>query len=89
MLAQGQASSAKRGRLAVVSSGLIFLKKRKKKINARKQYDLLALESDRFDFKSWIQIMRPWESVLVFHNLARLNYKLAVKNKQYTTYLSY
>ena len=31
MLAQGQASSAKRGGLAVVSSGLIFLKKKKKK----------------------------------------------------------
>ena len=30
MLAQGQASSAKRGGLAVVSSGLIFLKKKKK-----------------------------------------------------------
>ena len=29
MLAQGQSSSAKRGRLAVVSSGLIFLKKKK------------------------------------------------------------
>ena len=29
MLAQGQYSSAKRGRLAVVSSGLIFLKKKK------------------------------------------------------------
>ena len=33
MLAQGQASSAKRGGLAVVSSGLIFLKKIKIKIN--------------------------------------------------------
>ena len=31
MLAQGQASSAKRGGLAVVSSGLIFLKNKKKK----------------------------------------------------------
>ena len=30
MLAQGQASSAKRGGLSVVSSGLIFLKKKKK-----------------------------------------------------------
>ena len=30
MLAQGQASSAKRGGLAVVSSGLIFLKKKKR-----------------------------------------------------------
>ena len=30
MLAQGQSSSAKRGRLAVVSSGLIFLIKKKK-----------------------------------------------------------
>ena len=30
MLAQGQASSAKRGGLAVVSSGLIVLKKEKK-----------------------------------------------------------
>ena len=29
MLAQGKSSSAKRGRLAVVSSGLIFLKKQK------------------------------------------------------------
>ena len=29
MLAQGQASSAKRGGLAAVSSGLIFLKKKK------------------------------------------------------------
>ena len=29
MLAQGQSSSAKRGGLAVVSSGLIFLKKKK------------------------------------------------------------
>ena len=34
MLAQGQSPSAKRGGLAVVSSGLIFLKKKKeKKIN--------------------------------------------------------
>ena len=33
MLAQGQSSSAKRGGLAVVSSGLIFLKKKKKKVN--------------------------------------------------------
>ena len=31
MLAQGQSSSAKRGGLAVVSSGLIFLKTKKKK----------------------------------------------------------
>ena len=31
MLAQGQSSSAKRGGLAVVSSGLIFLKKKFKK----------------------------------------------------------
>ena len=30
MLAHGQCSSAKRGELAVVSSGLIFLKKKKK-----------------------------------------------------------
>ena len=30
MLAQGQSSSAKRGGLAAVSSGLIFLEKRKK-----------------------------------------------------------
>ena len=30
MLAQGQSSSAKKGGLAVVSSGLIFLKKKKK-----------------------------------------------------------
>ena len=33
MLAQGQPSSAKRGGLAVVSSGLIFLKKKKKEKN--------------------------------------------------------
>ena len=31
MLAQGQSSSAKRGGLAVASSGLIFLKRKKKK----------------------------------------------------------
>ena len=31
MLAQGQSSSAKRGRLAVVSSGLIFFKNKKKR----------------------------------------------------------
>ena len=31
MLAQGQSSSAKRGELALVSSGLIFLKKNKEK----------------------------------------------------------
>ena len=30
MLAQGQSSSAKRGGLAAVSSGLLFLKKKKK-----------------------------------------------------------
>ena len=30
MLAQGQSSSAKRGELAAVSSGLVFLKKKKK-----------------------------------------------------------
>ena len=35
-LAQGQASSAKRGRLAVVSSGLIFLKKKKQNTNNKK-----------------------------------------------------
>ena len=35
MLAQGQASSAKRGELAVVSSGLIFLKKKRPKQNLR------------------------------------------------------
>ena len=33
MLAQGQASSAKEGGLAVVSSGLIFLKKKEKERN--------------------------------------------------------
>ena len=33
MLAQGQASSAERGGLAVVTSGLIFLKKKKKLIS--------------------------------------------------------
>ena len=32
MLAQGQASSAKRGGLVAVSSGLIFLEKKKKRI---------------------------------------------------------
>ena len=31
MLAQGQSSSAKRGGLAIVSPGLIFLKKKKEK----------------------------------------------------------
>ena len=31
MLAQGQSSSAKRGELAAVSSGLIFLRKKKTK----------------------------------------------------------
>src|SRR3712207_6315402 len=35
MLAQGQSSSAKRGGLAVVSSGLIFLKKKKSKFIRR------------------------------------------------------
>ena len=36
MLAQGQASSAKRGGLAAVSSGLVFLKKKeKKKLNGK------------------------------------------------------
>ena len=35
MLAQGQASTAKRGGLAVVSSGLTFLKKKKKKFRER------------------------------------------------------
>ena len=34
MLTQGQAFSAKRGRLAVVNSGLIFLKKKKRKKSA-------------------------------------------------------
>ena len=34
MLAQGQSSSAKRGRLAAVSSGLIFLKRREKTTRA-------------------------------------------------------
>ena len=33
MLAQGQSSSAIRGGLAVVSSGLIFLKKKKKNVS--------------------------------------------------------
>ena len=33
MLAQGQSSSAKRGGLAEVSSGVIFLKKKKKKVS--------------------------------------------------------
>lgn len=47
------------------------------KINVTKWYDLVALESDRFDFKSWIQIMKPWKSVLAFHNLVCLDYKLA------------
>ena len=34
MLAEGQSSSAKRGGLAAVSSGLIFLEKKKKGIDA-------------------------------------------------------
>ena len=37
-LAQGPASSAKRGGLAVVSSGLIFLKKNKSKTSSSKKY---------------------------------------------------
>ena len=35
MLAQGQSSLAKRGGLAAISSGLIFLKKEKRKKNSR------------------------------------------------------
>ena len=42
MLAQGQASSAKRGGLAVVSSGLIFLKKEKKKGSIYIQFHYLT-----------------------------------------------
>ena len=38
MLAQGQSSSIKRGGLAVVSSGLIFLKKKKTQKNQGKWY---------------------------------------------------
>ena len=48
MLAQGQASSAKRGGLAVVSSGLIFLKKKKKEIEIETQRlsDWLQVETE-------------------------------------------
>ena len=46
MLAQGQSSSAKRGGLAVVSSGLTFLKKKGKK----KGFKLLM----RCDVPDWI-----------------------------------
>ena len=48
MLAQGQASSAKRGGLAVVSSGLIFLKKKKKLSLERFSEALSAFHSRKF-----------------------------------------
>lgn len=35
-------------------------------INAIMEHDLVASKSERLDFKSWIQIRRPWESVLAF-----------------------
>ena len=58
MFAQGQASSAKTGRLAVVSSRLIFLKKKEKKKRRRKGREKkeartdMASELDRSGFKS-------------------------------------
>ena len=44
MLAQGQSSSAKTGGLAVVSSGLIFLKKEKKAGLLSKRWQVECVE---------------------------------------------
>ena len=41
MLAQGQSSSAERGGLAAVSSGLIFLKKQRNKKNPVKMVNIM------------------------------------------------
>lgn len=51
-------------------------------INVIKRYDLAVSVSHRFDFKSWIQIMRPWKSGFAFHNLICLNNKLVTKNNE-------
>ena len=53
-LAQGQSSSAKRGGLAAVSSGLMFLKKKEKNEEEGLQSRLSA-------FKSWLCLTKLCE----------------------------
>ena len=55
MLAQGRSSSAKRGGLAAVSSGLIFLKKNKKK---ERKVRLVFIKSEH-----WLKILRTSDAV--------------------------
>ena len=50
MLAQGQSSSAKRGGLAEVSSGLIFLKKERKEKKEKKR--IFSATEQEFGMKS-------------------------------------
>ena len=64
MLAQGQPSSAKRGGLAVVSSGLIFLKK-KKKVNIvmspnQKLSSIKSGQLTRFPVLLIRRFVQPW-----------------------------
>ena len=73
MLVQGQSSSAKRGGLVVdVSSGLIFLKKKKEKISVLDKWRWTARGIHRWKFDSSLYVdvdfrgtVRPRDRVLV------------------------
>ena len=74
MLAQGQSSSAKRGGLAVdVSSGLIFLQK-KKKILKKKTYGSFCVQSV-CGFITTKNFKANWENLHNFREKGTLRFK--------------
>ena len=65
MLAQGQSSSTKRGGLAVVSSGLIFLGKKKRE-NFKELNSLYNMFSNHNKFK--LDINKLWSNTILNHH---------------------
>ena len=75
MLAQGQSSSARGGGLAAdVSSGLIFLKRKKKKQKPTKQKKLTELK-ERHDTnpQSWLEMLIPFFLVTDRTKIRKIN----------------
>ena len=75
MLAQGQSSSTKRGGLAALSSGLIFLKKKKMQFHISSAYSLTVLAVTIMDSADYITF--PGSHKILLDSNSLENNKLA------------